>query len=439
MKLTLNRKLLIDKNLIRQILFILFFCDELSIILCSWLFGSQSSTLVFTILMYGLIILYCLWNNFRDIGSAVIVYAIIVVLVSITWIIHPEYSPWFTSDIYGIKEQFLTGRSGILGLLIISIITDRKEQKKLLEIVAWIAFIYFTYQYIQAMSRGYWNNYSTGWSQIQGIYNLTFGYNMLFPAAYFGSSALLRNKKIHLIPYVAALIMITTGGSRGAALFGILLIFAIIPYKWSALSKRKRIIAIIATIITILVLLVLYVNSNLLIAAIVSLCERLGISSRTITLLAAGSFSEANGRDRIYEMALELIRTGGLFGHGVYGDRIYIGQYYRWGYSHNIILELFVSFGYLGGMIFTVLLIIGIVWMYRMLKDKDDQVVFMTLFVSSLKLLVSDSFWYSQPFWALIGLMLLYRKQERKSATINTEIGIRTRAISKCNGIGRRN
>lgn len=154
-------------------------------------------------------------------------------------------------------------------------------------------------------------------------------------------------------------------------------------------------------------------NYQIILMGLSAILSKYGIASRTLSSLLSESFSDGNGRDMIFSMAMDLIKTGGLFGHGVYGDRYVIGNYFRWGYSHNIFLELFVSFGYLGGSIACAVLLLGIVKLYRSCDTLQKQVVFTTFLVTSCKLMLSNSFWYTAAFWALLALMIKWNPNHK--------------------------
>ena len=145
----------------------------------------------------------------------------------------------------------------------------------------------------------------------------------------------------------------------------------------------------------------------------------MGLSSRTLKALATGSFSDGNGREEIYEMAIELIKTGGPFGRGAYGDRYYIGRFYRGGYSHNLFLELLVTFGYVGGPIVILALFIGVLKAYKAcFGDHVRQMLFVAYGVTTCKLMFSYSFWYAQTFWVMIAFMIRWTRKRTASVLI---------------------
>ena len=75
------------------------------------------------------------------------------------------------------------------------------------------------------------------------------------------------------------------------------------------------------------------------------------------------------------------------------------GKVYAWGYSHNIALEMIASFGFLG---IVFLLIIAVLSYKAIFRNEDEtwRSIFILFFCCSVKLLVSDSFWFLPYFWA---------------------------------------
>ena len=124
-------------------------------------------------------------------------------------------------------------------------------------------------------------------------------------------------------------------------------------------------------------------------------------------MLLKGSFSASNGRDRIWNAVIDAIRSGGPFGYGMFGDRPFVAPLHIAGYSHNLILELLVSFGVFG-VVIVAYIIKDAVKMLFVCKDDDWKEIYLILFVGSCKLLLSFSFWYIWEFWAAAAVAYKY-------------------------------
>ena len=405
----LNYYLLID------LVFLMYFCDKAFASVVFRVLGVEAINLSFIIVFALLLFLYlCSYKNaIFDLIVPVIVYLIVFLVFFFTSLIHPEYESWFTHPLYGIGSAIINPRAALWAFLIVWLIKDERRLFIDLKVVAWVGLIFYGLQFVAAFRRGYWVEIDVNGEIEQLEYNLEFGYDVLFPVAFMGANAFLNNKKIYYIPYAIGVMMILFGGSRGALLWAIALFPLMIPFKWRNMNTLGRILFSGFIILLIAFAGIVLLRFDAFISLASSVFSKIGISSRTLTALLEGTISDDNGRGEIYKMALELIRNGGLFGWGVYGDRYVIGNKFKWGYSHNLFLELFVSFGYVGGAVLCILLIVGIIKLYRICDNKRRQIVFMTFFATAFKLMLSNSFWYSEAFWALLAIMIMWKKEQK--------------------------
>src|SRR5699024_2881528 len=152
------------------------------------------------------------------------------------------------------------------------------------------------------------------------------------------------------------------------------------------------------TSLIVLTLITIILYSDLIINAIVEILERFNINSRSIAMITSGEFSNDNGRSIIWDTVIRAIKEGGIFGYGIMGDRPFIAPIHYVGYSHNIFLEIIVSFGLIG-YFFIAYLVIDSIRMIFFCKDVNSRDLFAILFSISCQLLLSMSFWYVWEFW----------------------------------------
>lgn len=387
-----------------------YFCDDAIISGFVHLVGGYANY----IWLFGFVCLFLLsliFGNKNNLLIPIVLYVSIILLVLFTSVLHPEYADWFHHDYYNLYNMLVHPRGAIWAFIVVWLVDDSEDIYSTLKVVAWILFIYYLLQYVQAMRIGYWTIYDVDGTESKLIYNMEFGYAMMFPAVYFGAVAFLKKTKIYYLFYSIAMITIILGGSRGSAVWGILLFPIMLPFKWRNFSKREKRIWTIACFFLLPLAYLVYSYLDVIQHSISVVLSEHGISSRTIEALFSGELSDANGRNGIYEMAIELIKTGGPFGRGIYGDRIHIGRFYRWGYSHNVMLELLVTFGYVGGSVIIGAIVFGIVNLFRKITGITEQIIFITFFVTSLKLILSNSFWYVPSFWAVLVLIIKWRSR----------------------------
>ncbi len=414
----IRKTVAVDRRLVAAALFIFYFCSDVYVSLVRSFLGSKLAIFSFSCFWGALLFLYLLLSlsgashgrkaAAREVFTPFIVYGTVFFLIVFTMVLHPEYSDWFSHLAYGIKPAFLRLQDGIWAFLTVWLVKDDEDLCRYLEICAWILFLYNAWLFIQAISRGYWVSYHVehnGWVKTQSVYNLEFGYDMLFPTAFMGASAFLRGKKIYYIPYAVGVFMIMSGGSRGALIWTLAMFPMMLPLRWHSLDRKGRAVFTALSVILLGVLVAVFLNFEQILIALSQVFTRYGFSSRSLLYLLQGDFADSSGRDRIYATAIDMIRNGGLFGYGVYGDRYVIGEFMIYGYCHNVFLELLITFGPLGGGLCILLLMGGIVGLYRRSKTIDQQIVLITFLVGACKLMLSNSFWYMPYFWALLALM----------------------------------
>ena len=366
----------------------------------------------FTIVYLVGMALYFLIRSRRALLPGFAVFFIIAVIFGVTYFLHPEYKDWFLERTYGVQIQFLRCTGGIWAFWAILVVPKREDLYRCLKVAAWIIFLAKTLAFIQAQRRGYWFDYDANYNVVHISYNLGFGYEMLFAGLFFVCEAFLNRKPAYYIPFAAASVMVLLGGSRGSALFLILIFPAMFVYRWRTYSARGRVLMGVVIVLLIPVAILFYIYMDTLIAFGENLLNSIGLNSRTLERVLTGHGTDLSGRDDIWGITLERIRTGGLFGNGAFGERVAVGQKYRWGYAHNIFLEVYCAFGYVGGTLFFAVLLPQVFKTGVRCTDARDQIVFLTFAVSSLKLLLSDSFWYNSSFWGLLAIVWLWRQQD---------------------------
>ena len=138
----------------------------------------------------------------------------------------------------------------------------------------------------------------------------------------------------------------------------------------------------------IVLILILFLFGEMLLRSFVNFAQDLGIQSRTLDLLLSGDISSDTGRDVIWAAVIDAIKNGGIFGHGVFGERPYVFPIHYAAYSHNIVLELVCSFGIIGVGV-CIFLIVGTLRMVFFCKDTQMREIFIIFFSVASQLLVN--------------------------------------------------
>lgn len=416
-----ENSLYIDKNIIIGFLFLLYFCSEIFTSIYVRVFGNDYGSIVYNCIFLSCLAIYVYLFSFEKLWPAVFVYCVVAILFIFTAFVHPEYHEWFWNESYGVQVQFFCAMGGIWAFLILSINDDRDKLFKYLLVAAWLLFVFFSLRYLSAAGRGYWVEYDAQGRMFHSSYNLGFGYLMLFPVSFFAAYAFLCKKKLYYIPYIIGLFMILTGGSRGAILWALLVPFFCIPYRWKQYNNRIRTIIILIGVCLIPIAFFCLLYYDQLLRLLAFFLADHNISSRTLDMLLSGDIKSANGRDDIAELAIDRIKEGGLFGNGVFGERIAVGQQFRWGYAHNVFLEMYAAFGYVGATVILAGLLYKLIRCAINRKTATEQVIFITFFACSMKLLISDSFWFNSSFWALLAIMFLWKNDDTRDDKVTDE------------------
>lgn len=158
-----------------------------------------------------------------------------------------------------------------------------------------------------------------------------------------------------------ALIMGTRGPLVVEAAF-----FIICMWKYTHMSKTKKLVFSIITGISIFFFLFIAVKSELLLS-FTSVLEKFGFSTRIIDFIITGTgLTDASASERwdIYRFLFEKLKERPILGYGVYGEWPLIS----WS-AHNLYLELIFHYGFiLGGL----LLIAGVLKYREALKENEN-------------------------------------------------------------------
>lgn len=331
----------------------------------------------------------------------------------LTLLLHPDYEYFFTRDQYGIARVFQPN-GAIYAFLFFSLVDDPKLLRNVMVKMAYISFANLViFSLIPALMQGYWTDVYYDGRVDQMTYNLTFGYEMLFPTFVF-FYMFYRCRKIHYgVLGLCAAVITLTQGSRGAmllmAIFVALMVVSNVVDTPKENHKRRNKILVGCGI-----LLAAIVVGIPLIKLSASVLQDVGLDFRTLRLLAEGTFLQGNGREEIWQASIEGIRQGGFFGNGAFGDRPFVYSIHYAGYSHNLFLELICSFGVIGAV-----LSVGIIWQsLRMIfccKVTLWRELFIIYFAIACQLLLSLSFWYVSYFWAAAAIAHKYFQLQRRN------------------------
>lgn len=401
-----KRHLIVNKNSFYVFTIALFICSS---IIKSFLADfSPRPAIVALLLLYTVLIASILLKriNSKDLIRAAVPIIVLWILVIWTWIFYPERHFFYHNSLYNLMDVAFP----IYGAYITSICmleTKHENLLKSIRISSFIMILYHIYQVMDPIKNGIWTRASIYNGQIVTIksnYNLNWGYGVYVICVIFFSLFFLDKRKIDIIIPIIGLIGIFLYGSRGPILiFAIYVILAILLY-----SKRKIGKKIIALSVIIIVVLFLLANGWLE-AVIIAFADKYNFSSRTIQKILGGTLTDTSGRALIYGTILSKIRESPIIGWGIFSDRYFLNTIAQGGsaYSHNIILEMAVSFG-IPGIAFFVLIVVKIINWFRSNNEISTRVLMLIAMGSCLPLFLSLSFWSHSMFWVLLAILFNY-------------------------------
>lgn len=207
-----------------------------------------------------------------------------------------------------------------------------------------------------------------------------------------------RTSKLSSLVAVAILCLaIVLYGSRGA--LGAILAFSIVLFvKWG-IKGRYSAVGLIIGILAILLFVLLF---DEVVGFASELSVRLGFQSRTLELLSQNEIvSHDSGRTSLWLTILEQVAEAPFDIRGINADYAIIGSY-----SHNFVIELWSSFGFILGSLMTALIIVFAVKTIAGTNTSENHVrlLFMSSFLPIA--LWSQSIWLCMGFWAWMTLAI---------------------------------
>ena len=404
---------------IKDIVFIIFFASRAYTALFGLFLGTKGIYVSMAVLAVGYltaIISAFRKKEYNDTLYFLVLLFIITIITLITAIANPFIKEWMLHSQYGIITKTFDVRKAIFATLVILLVKNNKKMLRNMEISAFITFVYMLVQIGLFLYHNSWIYYYMVRDEnlVLHKYNMSLGYELIFVSIVFLSKAYREESFRSYLIGALAFYLAFYYGSRGILLP--ILAFLALTFIFNT-TKEGKIKLVKYTIVTIIGF-VIFVNALGFVDVLLdsdgidSVLEnepsitRASDKSRNLEMLVSSDFTSPNGREVVYSLAIDVIKDKFPLGYGVYGDRPFIGDRFKWGYSHNFFLEMVVSFG-----IFGLIFIFGLIYFtLRFLIKKEYseyKELLIILLAMNAKLLISDTFWHYDFFWAIIGVFLI--------------------------------
>lgn len=279
-----------------------------------------------------------------------------------------------------------------LGYVFVRYIHDYNILKKTLNIYSVVVVLCSVITFFLTLSEDYQEQY------------MVFSYDMLIHSTFLILLYLEEKKIINLIIGIIGVVMIFIAGCRGAiASFMLCMIVYVLFRKTKSTQK-----ALLVVVSLVALFFVLFYFEDIF-AFMNTLTERLGINSRTLTLIEEGELFNDSGRGKIQE---KIISDFNFFGHGLYAERFFDEGS---SYAHNLIIEIIYHFGYFFG----IPILLEVLWMlFNGVFAKNAELRFLVIvFMSAglFKLFFSGSYLHQEPsLYILLGLCVNASEKRRR-------------------------
>lgn len=262
----------------------------------------------------------------------------------------------------------------------------------------------------------------------ESLYDMSFGFSMLIPLL-FQLNEFFKKKRILLLLFIVVqTAMLLTYANRGVLLS--LVFFVAYKFFHSSTSRSAK---IIKTLLLLLVVVIIIFGKEIF-AFFAELLFGFGLQSRTITMLIDNEITDTSGRDELWKICANLIEEKPLFGWGFGGEYYQIAASYSHGSTnvqpdghnpHNGIIQFFVEFGILGGIIATYIFLLPLLRL-KLIKDKSrHDLVLISGAAALIPFCVSTANFVAKPILAIYVYLFfqsfLSKKKKTKGYEIKTE------------------
>lgn len=276
------------------------------------------------------------------------------------------------------------------------------------------------------------------WGKIEG-YSMWLGYQMLLPSMMLTLRFFKGNQRWRdgILLFVAIYFMLTKGSRGPLLILGLYIIIGFLFYycgdntqclgrqdRWLLLSGRRifSIERILAALFGMAILVILIVNIQSICAWLYDHLLERGIMVRTLRILGDGDLGllYSSGRDSIAKYAMQAIIERPIFGYGLGGDCVYIGEnLYHVApvdaggmYTHNFLLEIWMHFGLIvgSGLLFLFFWKIFTKWRSLAYVSIIRDLFLIIMIYCCIYFMISGTYLTDSILWLLLGLSISREK-----------------------------
>lgn len=408
-----NKRGVIPEQTAAEIMLILYF----TLPFWKWLFeqlfelsGDVSPALPFTLaVVYAPVIAVFLAARQQVPADFFFLLLYIGLYFGVTYLFHGEYEYYYTREQYGVADYVLRPDNGLYAYLFLRMVKEPERVLRGLRVSGYVIYAYSALRLYVATRKGFWMEEGSRGQEYMSSYNMNYGYTLLLFLCCYLYCALEKKNLWYLFLSAAGVFMILCGGSRGPMLdVGIFLAF----YWLIRLRRsRRKPLYLAGTALLGGIAAALYRPA---LNALRDLTDRAGLHSRTLNMMLAGTVAQNNGRDVFWEASFQMIRENPL-GYGAMGARHVLCGIHIVGHPHNVMIELLIEYGVVGGTAVILTLLFASLRILLRRKKEAWQGVFLLFFANACQLLTSYTYWHSPALWAALAVGVNYCRAETES------------------------
>lgn len=397
----------------RSLLIIWYFSYNLVNPLLSRIVSSNISQIVFNVILILLFVVVISKEKHALKRDTVFVWLFAGFILLITLFFFPEYKSvlfGLSGNQFNFVESVFELNGPLMGYAVIRTESNEKELLKVLKVAAVITWIAFTIKSFNGVVDIRYASFSN--QTVQLNYNQVYGFWFLFSLCIFLYCYLVEKEKKYIVPTIICVYQILMYASRTAMIsLAVYVVLYLFIESTDKNIKKKILYAVL------LILVVLVFTSDAFLSALKSIISGMGLSSKIIDAFISGNNKLDGGREYLYMSGIEYIKNNPL-GLGVYSDRYLLNHY-----VHNILIEIYIDFGWIFGTVFIAYLVSNYIKMFLAEKSiwKSMFIIFFSLWIA--RLILSYSFWQDTNFWLTIAMIFSWKESQKNKKRMN-QLGV---------------
>lgn len=264
--------------------------------------------------------------------------------------------------------------------------SGKKELKILYKVSIISVVLEFLSLYVMGLD---YYGYSSQSDMMQNAYGLLPHLLLIYAVA------LKRKSALSIGFAIFTFVLMLAYGTRGPVILALAYFFVAYVFV-----RKKKVVIWRYVLLGIIVLMVILEYMPIL-RFLEKIIDDLGMSTRVIDKFLNGSILMSNGRDDIQKAVMSVVRAH-PFGSGMAADRF---SYFS--YSHNLLYEIWISYGVIWGSIFFSMILLILVVGY-LKADRERRLMILLLAFSNgfFKLFMSSSYLLEHFFWMMLGVCI---------------------------------